>query len=64
MTEHKLKYHSSHKEAYLATSTLPEYFLEHFLLCMHAIANTAPPMHRRITTTAAVTPPAIASVET
>lgn len=58
-------YQSSHKDAYLVTSILPEHFLEHFFfLCMYTIASAAPPMHRKITTTAAITPPAIALVDT
>ena len=52
-------YQSPHKDPYLVISTLPEweYF---FLCCMYTIANTAIPMHRRITTTDAITPPAMA----
>ena len=33
-------------------------------LYVYTIANTAPPMHRSVTTTAAITPPAIAPVDT
>ena len=50
----------NHLIRYLVISTLPEDF---FLLFIYTIANTAPPMHRKITTTAAITPPAIAPVD-